>query len=137
MSIGARMPLHRPGFGVTLAAAALALAFAAQPAHALRVMTWNIARYTGAQTTLEPAMRTVINGANPDVIILQELDASLGRDRFLNNVLNTAQPGLWSASSWVQLQNSPVEGGAIFYKTGKVSISGVTNVITSGPRDVH
>jgi endonuclease/exonuclease/phosphatase family metal-dependent hydrolase len=130
------MPLHRPRFGVSLAAAVLALAIAAHPAHALRVATWNIARYDGSQTALEPAMRTVINGMNPDVIILQELNSVTGRNRFLANVLNTAQPGQWSASNWVQLQVSPAEGGAIFYKTAKVAISSITTLSTSGPRDV-
>lgn len=130
------MPFRRPSIVVSLAAAAFALATVAAPAHALRVATWNIARYDGSQTSLEPSMRTVINGMNPDVIVLEELDSATGRDRFLNNVLNTAQPGQWSATSWVQLQSFPVEGGAIFYKTAAVTVSGLTTISTSGPRDV-
>lgn len=116
--------------------AALALVVIVPPAHALRVATWNVARYNGTQTSREAAMQTVVNGMNADVIILQELNAALGRDRFLNNVLNVAQPGQWAASSWFEVQSFPtVEGGAVFYKPAKVSILPPVLISTS-ERDV-
>jgi endonuclease/exonuclease/phosphatase family metal-dependent hydrolase len=129
------MPLHRWRIGGSLILVAIAAACAAPPAHALRVATWNVARYQGS-AALQPAMRTVVTGMNPDVIILQELNSSAGRDEFLNNVLNNVQPGEWAATSWISLQPSPIEGGAVFWKPAKVSVSSPTAIGTAGPRDV-
>jgi hypothetical protein len=129
------MPLHRWRIGAAAFVAALAVAYAAPPAHALRFATWNVAKFSGAGS-FEPAMRTVVAGMNPDVMILQELNSSVGRDEFLNNVLNNVQPGEWAATAWVQLQPVPTEGGAVFYKPAKVSVGTPGVIATAGPRDI-
>ncbi|MGH7731735.1 MAG: choice-of-anchor D domain-containing protein, partial [Candidatus Eiseniibacteriota bacterium] len=129
------MPPHRSNLGFLAGLALLAVLVLAPPAHALRVVTWNVARYSGS-AALQPAMRTIVTGMNPDVIILQELNSAAGRDEFLNNVLNNVQPGEWAASGWLQLQPLPVEGGAVFYKPARVTVTAPAAVPTSGPRDV-
>lgn len=129
------MPLHRWKFGRPLILAVVALTLVVPPAHALRVATWNVARYEGA-AGLQPAFRTAIAGMNPDILIAQELNSSTGRDEFLNNILNNVQPGEWAATSWIQLQGAPIEGGAIFYKPAKVTVGAPVVIGTAGPRDV-
>jgi endonuclease/exonuclease/phosphatase family metal-dependent hydrolase len=116
--------------GVTLAAA--------PPAHALRVVTWNLALYPDYNLAArQPYFRTVMANIAADVLIVQELNSSAGRDSFLTNVLNVVEPGQWAASSFFTLQSFPTaEGGAIFYKSAKVGISFTSQFTTSGPRDV-
>lgn len=113
------------------------LALAAPPAHALRVVTWNLFDYpTYNLAGRQPHFRTVMAAIGADVLIVQELNSAAGRDSFLTNVLNVVEPGQWASSSFYTLQPSPVEGGAIFYKPAKVGIGFTATFATSGPRDV-
>jgi endonuclease/exonuclease/phosphatase family metal-dependent hydrolase len=130
------MPLHRWRIGGTVVIAALALASAAPPAHALRVVTYNLHEYPSDLAIRQPALRTVMANIDADLLIAQELNSEAGRDSFLLNVLNVVQPGQWASSAWLQLQPSPPEGGAVFYKPAKVSLGVLVGVGTSGPRAV-
>ncbi len=124
---------------VPLAAfAALVLAFQPTPAHALRVMTWNLLDYPDVNlANRQPAFRTVMGSINADVMIAQELHSQAGVDSFQLNVLNVVEPGQWANSGYFSLQTSPTpEGGAIFYKTAKVGISFTSTLTTGGPRQV-
>ncbi len=117
---------------VLAAAAALLLA---TPAHALRVMTWNITQYradwVGYITPQRQAdFRTVITGVQPDVLITQELQNMTAVDSLLDNVLNVVQPGQWTGT-WI----NPTESG-IFWRTPVVSVTDVSSFATYGPRDV-
>jgi endonuclease/exonuclease/phosphatase family metal-dependent hydrolase len=108
----------------------------ASPAHALKVVTWNLWGYPANSLAVrQPNFRTVIDALRPDLIIAQEINSTAGRDSFLNNVLNVVEPGQWSGL-WISLQPSPVEGGAVFWKPAKVSVSNFGAFGTSGPRDV-
>jgi endonuclease/exonuclease/phosphatase family metal-dependent hydrolase len=108
---------------------------AAPPAHALRVVTYNLLQYPGLSlSTRQPHYRTIMAAMNADVLIAQELNAAAGRDSFLNNVLDVVEPGQWTATSWLSLGAG--EGGAVFYKPAKVTISGLSAVATGGPRNV-
>jgi endonuclease/exonuclease/phosphatase family metal-dependent hydrolase len=133
------VPLHRwriggpPGVAAALGASLL-IACAAAPAHALRVVTWNLLQYpTSSLAARQPHFRTVMSSINADILFAQELNSAAGRDSFLNNVLNVVQPGEWTATSWLNLGG---EGGAVFYKPAKVTVSGLSQIATSGPRDV-
>jgi len=115
-----------------------ALAISPTPAHALRVVTWNLFAYPDYNLAArQPYFRTVMANIAADVVVVQELNSDAGRDSFLTNVLNVVEPGQWASSAFFTLQSSPaVEGGAIFYKPAKVSISFTAQFGTSGPRDV-
>jgi len=122
---------HRLRFAV--AAALLAVAAAATPAFALRVVTWNLLQYD--QFTIanrQQDFRTVLAALSPDVMIAQEINTSAGKDSMLNNVLNVIEPGQWAAQ-WMALGT---EGGAVFYKPSKVAITNFTSYATGGPRPV-
>ena len=120
----------------SLAAATLAaLVTAAPPAHALRVVTWNLLQYPQTiLSTRQPNFRTVAAAINADVLIAQELDSAAGRDSFLTNVLNVVEPGQWTATSFLSLGAG--EGGAVFYKPAKVTVTGLSAVATGGPRNL-
>jgi endonuclease/exonuclease/phosphatase family metal-dependent hydrolase len=129
------MPLHRWSIGRALVIAALAAACLAPPAHALRVMTWNISQYPqNLLSTRQPNFRTVMANVNADILIAQELDSSAGRDSFFLNVLNVVEPGQWTETSWVNLGSN--EGGAVFYKPAKVAVTNLSSFGAGGPRAV-
>jgi endonuclease/exonuclease/phosphatase family metal-dependent hydrolase len=129
------MPPHRWKIGGSLAMGLMALVAFAPPAHALRVVTWNLLQYPGlALSTRQPHFRTVMAAINADVLIAQELNSAAGRDSFLTNVLDVVQPGEWAATSWLSLSFN--EGGAVFYKPAKVTVTGLSAIATGGPRTV-
>ena len=75
------MPPHRWKIGGSLAIALMAMAALAPPAHALRVVTWNLLQYPGlALSTRQPHFRTVMAAIDADVLIAQELNSAAGRD---------------------------------------------------------
>jgi hypothetical protein len=115
-----------------MVAALLALA---TPAHALRVATWNITNYPSVSLAArQPLFRTVIPVLNPDVLLVQELESTAGRDSFLNNVLNVVAPGQWASTSVIAIGD---EVGTIFYKPAKVSIDNIATIAVGGPRPVY
>ena len=116
----------------------LALLLAAPaPAHAVRVVTWNLLNYDttpSANTVSERqhAYRTVMANIDADIVILQELKTVAARDSFLTGVLDVVQPGEWTASSAVSVNAG--EYMAVMWKPAKVGIPTVTAIPTSGPR---
>lgn len=130
-----RIAMRRPVHAVL--ALGLLLAVPA-PAHALRVMTWNLLNYDSTPgnntiTQRQNAYRTVMAGINADVVICQEMKTVASRDSFLTNVLNFVQPGQWTASNAFDVESG--EFMAVYWKPSRVD---VTNLSTfkppSGPR---
>ena len=100
----------------------LACALAASPAHALRVVTWNLLQYPDYNLAgRQPSFRTVMANINADVLIAQELLGQAGVDSFQTNVLNVVEPGQWAAAPWV---NGNDTDNALFYKPAKVQFLG-------------
>jgi len=122
----------------TVVALAAELALGVTPAHALRVVTWNLLQYPDYNLAgRQPSFRTVMANINADVLIAQELLSQAGVDSFQNNVLNVVEPGQWTNSGYAALQTSPVpEGGTIFWKPARVSVGFVSQLTTGGPRKV-
>jgi hypothetical protein len=118
---------------------AAALIGSAAPAHALRVATWNLMRFQSNNVvspiaTRTPAIRTVLAAMQPDIVLVEEVNDSGARDSLLNNVFNVLEPGQW-AVQWTSLATSG-EGGGIFYKPAKVTISNFGTIVTGGPRPI-
>jgi endonuclease/exonuclease/phosphatase family metal-dependent hydrolase len=113
---------------------ALLALFAASPAHALRVATWNLHEYPQTNgSARHPAFRTVVAGLNADALIVQELSSQAGADSFLYNVLQVAEPAkLWRKGGYLVTTES-----VVFYDSAKVAISNVGSLATAGPRDVY
>jgi len=116
-------------------AALLALAVLAAPAHALRVVTWNLLDYReGLLEARQPNFRKVMGAIDADVLIVQELKSAAAADSFVNNVLKVAQPGrVWKGGSLTFLASTE---SALFYDSLKVTHSNLGAVATGGPRQV-
>ena len=120
-------------FRLSAAAALLALLAVATPAHALRVVTWNLEFYqNGNIVTRQPHFRSVLAALNPDVMICQEINDAASKDSMLINVLNVVQPGEWSGT-WLELGS---DDGAIFWKPAKVAVSNVSAINVGSTRSV-
>jgi len=117
---------------VTGALAATMLA--AAPAHALRVVTWNLLAYDDAAVpSRRPNMIQVVPGLNPDVMIVQELLTSTAADSFAN-LLKATMPGrVWKGGSSTFIIGTQ---SAFYYDSLTVSISNLSAVTTGGPRQV-
>jgi hypothetical protein len=112
-----------------------AMALSAEPAHAIRVATYNLLQYPALSLSArQPYFRTVMNALDPDVLFCQEIDSAAGKDSMLNNVLNVVRPGEY-VGDWRDVGSG--EGMAVFWKPAKVSITNIVVLaINSGPRDV-
>ncbi len=98
-----------------------ALATIAVPAHALRLVNWNILNYPGSTgTTRDPFYRTVLAPLNVDVIVTGETTSQAGVTEFLNS-LNVMEPGQWAAAPFVDGNDTDC---GLFYKPAKLSFLG-------------
>jgi len=63
----------------------------AQPTDTVRVAAYNVLNFPGAQGTERvPYLRTVVQSLDPDILVVEEMDAS-GINQFSNNVMNAEQ----------------------------------------------
>ena len=98
-----------------------ALILAASPAHALRVVDWNVLNYPGnTGPARDPLYRTVLVPVGADLLITEEQTSQAGITEFLGS-LNTMEPGLWSAAPFVD--GNDTDSG-LFYKASKVQFLG-------------
>ena len=98
--------------------AALALA---PPAHALRLVNWNVLNYPGSTgPARDPLYRTVLAPLGADVLITEEQISLAGIAAYLNS-LNTMEPGQWAAAPFDD--GNDTDSG-LFYKPAKVSFLG-------------
>lgn len=106
----------------------------AVPAHALRVVTWNLLQYPATNLAArQPHFRTVMANLQADVLIAQELNSVAGADSFRLNVLDVVQPGQWS-STWLAVGAG--EGMGIFWRAPVATVFNASTIGTGGPRSV-
>jgi len=102
--------------------AVLVLPILASAAHALRIVDYNILNYPGSTgTTRDPKYRTILGPLAADVIVVEEMNSQTGVNEFLGNVLNTLEPGQWSAAGFIDGNDTD---GALFWKSSKVDFLG-------------
>jgi endonuclease/exonuclease/phosphatase family metal-dependent hydrolase len=115
-----------PDRAIARAARTLVLAMAATlalslPAHALRLVNYNITNYPGNNSaTRDPHFRTVLSTLAADVVVVQEMQSQAGVNQFLGN-LNAIEPGQWSAAAFY---NGNDTDNALFYKPAAVEVLG-------------
>lgn len=96
------------------------------------VMTYNLLNYPGSTAALrEPAYRTIMQAARPDILVVQELSSASGVNSFLNNVLNYSGSS-YSAGAFV---DGPDSDNGIFYKTSTFQFIS-NNPIHTSLRDI-
>lgn len=110
-----------------------ALALATAPAHALRIVTYNLHEYPQTNGSVRhPVLRTVVAGFDADVLIVQELSSQVGADSVLYNVLQVAEPSkAWRSAGFISTTES-----AVYYDSLEVGITNLSSFATAGPRDV-
>ena len=96
-----------------LLVATLVLAFAVQPASALKVCSYNILNFPGDYVEREASFRIVMDEIDADVIVVQEILTWQATDIFCDNILNYAEPGKYK---WMPFVNGPDTDNACFYK---------------------
>lgn len=79
----------------------------------IQLMTFNILNYPGNDTTTRnPFFRTVISSANPDILVVQEIESQSGVNDFLSNVMNSSDD-VYHAGTFIDGLGSD---NALFYK---------------------
>lgn len=105
--------------------AACFLAVLASPAAAIRIVNYNVTNYPGSSAAVrDPRFRTILGPLGADVLVVQEMISETGMNAFLTNVLNTLEPGQWSAATFT---NGNDTDNALFYKHGKLQLVGQSN----------
>src|SRR5262249_38885103 len=99
-------------------AALLALA---APAHALRLINYNVLNYPGTTgPARDPSYRTILSPLSPDVFVADEMTSAAGCTEFLRS-LNTMEPGQWANAPFLDGNDTDAE---LFYKPSKVQYLG-------------
>ncbi len=81
----------------------------------ITLVDWNILNYPGSTgAARDPEFRTVLTDIGPDMLLVQEILSQAGVNSYLANVLNTIEPGQWSAAAFV---DGPDTDNALFYRT--------------------
>ena len=109
-----------------------ALLIAVAPAHAVRVVTWNLLVYDDvAAHARRSSTLTVLPSLDPDVMIVQELLTNTAADSFAT-FLRTAMP----SKRWIGGNSTFILGtqSALYYDSLKFTHSNLTSVATGGPR---
>lgn len=104
----------------------------------LRYATWNVTNYSSGRVS---DFQTAIFGSfqgrsmSPDVLQVQELKGTTGRQNFLN-MLNSApgQTGLWGAAGYLSTGDSD---SGFFYRIDKVELFGGPTNIAGDPRSTQ
>jgi len=98
-----------------------------------KLMTYNLLNYPGTDTTTRnPYFRTIIENAQPDILVVQEITSQNGVNGFLNNVMNIASSG-FAAGSFL---DGPDSDNAIFYKSSLFTFLANNRLVTS-LRDIN
>jgi hypothetical protein len=101
--------------------ALLALLVLAAPAHALRLINYNVLNYPGSSgPTRDPSYRTILAPLSPDVFVAEEMVSAAGCTEFLGS-LNTMEPGQWANVPFLDGNDTDSE---LFYKPSKVQFLG-------------
>lgn len=93
----------------------------AQQLDSIHLFAYNLLNYpdnvaTAADTTLRnPFYRTIFSNANPDILVVEELNSEAGMNIFLTNVLN-ANGNIYSAGFFL---DGPDTDNGIFFKSSK------------------
>ena len=87
-------------FRLPALSAVLALLALAAPAHALRLIDWNILNDPGTTgPTRDPNYRVVLSLVSPDILITEEMTSAAGVSEYLGS-LNTMEPGQWTSATF-------------------------------------
>lgn len=108
---------------------AISLVFAAAPAPAVRVCTYNVLNFPGTTgASRVDDFRMVLEEVDADVLVVQEMLSLAGVNQFLNDALNYSVPGLYAAGPFV---DGPDTDNALFYKPSVVELVSHSEISTA------
>ena len=84
-----------------------------QPAHAIKVCTYNILNFPNDYSAREASFRIVMDAIDADLIVVQEIESWQAADIFCDYILNYAEPGKYR---WMPFVNGPDTDNACFFK---------------------
>jgi len=97
----------------------------------IRLMNYNLLNYD-ADTTRNALFRTVVQANDPDIVVVQEVLSTAGKNNFLNNVLNYGG-NQYQAGAFIL---DSISSNAIYYKSAKfIFVS--NSAIPTTPRDLN
>lgn len=112
-----------------------ALAAAVPPAHALRLVDYNITNYPSVNfPARQPYFRTIFAPLNADIVVVQEMRTQAGVDSFRTNVLNVNEPGQWASAPFFDGNDTD---NALFYKPAKVQLLGAWPFYPDAPTNLR
>ncbi len=115
-------------------ALSLILTLFASPAAALRVVSWNVLNASPSNLSSRVGyVQTVLTAIHPDLMIAEEIIGSDGAQYFLDNVLNTIEPGQWSMAPFVE---GPDTENACYYRTSSLNYQSMVTLSTA-LRDIN
>src|SRR5262249_13090264 len=104
---------------VRVAAFVLATVWFAPPAHALRILDYNVLNSPRSRAApRKPLYRTMLGPVAPDLMVAEEMTSQAGTDLFLSDVLNALEPGQWQAAPFDPFNGNDTDC-AMFWKTSK------------------
>lgn len=93
----------------------------------VKIMSYNLLNYPNTDTNIRnPYFRTVINSANPDILIVCEINFQTGVNDFLKNVMNYSG-NVYSAGTFIDGYDTD---NALFYKTSMFNFISNTKIPT-------
>ncbi len=102
--------------------AALAALVASTPAHALRLVNYNILNYPGSTGSARAVhFRTILAPLAADIIVAEEITSTAAPTQFLNEVLEVMEPGQWGT---MPLLDGNDTDSAIFYRKSAIDTLG-------------
>jgi endonuclease/exonuclease/phosphatase (EEP) superfamily protein YafD len=113
-------------FRLLVLSLAIAGTSAAQSPSPLRIATYNLLQFPGAERTA--AFGTVVAAMHPDVIVAQEIESADGVALFRDAVLDAAFDGRWEAAPYVDASTD--SESAFFYDTTRATYLGMEIVRT-------
>jgi endonuclease/exonuclease/phosphatase family metal-dependent hydrolase len=98
-------------------------------AAALRVVTYNVLNFPGSTgTAREGDFRTVVQGLDADVIVVQEMLSAAGASQFLNDILNYGGTGEYAMAPFI---DGPDTDNTLFYRVATVNFLSQQMILTS------
>ncbi|HET9885892.1 MAG TPA: endonuclease/exonuclease/phosphatase family protein, partial [bacterium] len=95
-------------------------------------MTYNLLTFNSGSVRV-PHFKIVLQYAQPDVLVAQELGSQAAVDYFLNSVLNSVNPGEWAAATFTDVTD---DDNALFYRTAKVQVLSHLDIETPTGRQI-
>jgi endonuclease/exonuclease/phosphatase family metal-dependent hydrolase len=98
-----------------------------------RIMTYNLLNYTTSDTSRDAAFRTVVQQANPDILVVQEITSQAAVNQFHTKVLNSVFPDAFTAGGFI---NGFDTDNAIYFRSSLFAFLSNTPIQTA-LRDIN